>query len=95
MEVLVSLLFLIHAIPTGARSFSNALFGRGVGAIVMNSVNCDAHEERLIDCPQSITATACSHSEDAAVRCQTNEGESLIKACMAVLTQWNLCSCMY
>ena len=56
--------------PTAdAMAFSNARFGRGSGAIVLDNVACTGSEERLIYCPYDSHTADCSHSEDAGVRC--------------------------
>ena len=56
-------------------AFPNGQYGGGSGVIVMGFVDCNSHEKRLIDCPQSTATRSCSHSEDAGVRCLSNEGK--------------------
>ena len=56
---------------TGAIAYLNAFFGAGTGPILLDQVVCNGTESRLIDCPANAIGTNdCSHSEDAAVRCQ-------------------------
>ncbi|XP_058523702.1 lysyl oxidase homolog 3 isoform X4 [Ochotona princeps] len=44
--------------------------GQGMGAIHLSEVRCSGHESSLWKCPhRNITAEDCSHSQDAAVRC--------------------------
>lgn len=52
----------------GANSYTNAQFGAGTGPIVMNSVQCNSSESKMMDCPFSLNHN-CSHHEDAGVRC--------------------------
>ena len=56
---------------TDAVSFQNALFGRGVGPIHIDNVDCRGDEDNLTNCSHS-SALSCyrGHSEDAGVRCQ-------------------------
>ena len=54
----------------GARAWRNAVFGEGFGPILLDNVNCDGTEFRLIDCSASPIGTHnCFHSEDAGVSC--------------------------
>ena len=66
---------------TDATAFSNAVFGRGSGAIVLDNVACTGSEQRLINCPFDSHTADCYHSQDAGVRCQ-------ITTCMSVV--WGL-----
>ena len=50
-------------------AFSNAVFGRGSGAIVLDNVACNGSEERLINCHYDSHTGDCYHSQDAGVRC--------------------------
>lgn len=50
-------------------AFSNAAFGQGSGAIVLDNVACTGSEERLINCPYDSHTGDCYHSQDASVRC--------------------------
>ena len=54
---------------TDAIAFSNAVFGRGSGAIVLDNVACTGSEQRLMNCPYDSHTADCSHSQDAGVRC--------------------------
>lgn len=57
--------------PTDAVAFSSAHFGRGVGPIYLDDVDCTGSESNLADCPHS-PSVSCNpgHTEDAGVRCQ-------------------------
>ena len=59
--------FFVHT--TDAMAFSNARFGRGSGAILLDNVACTGSEERLINCPYDSHTGDCFHSEDAGIRC--------------------------
>lgn len=53
-----------------AIALSFAAFGQGTGAIVLDNVQCNGTETRLIDCPANpLTIHNCAHSEDASVSC--------------------------
>ena len=55
---------------TDATAYSNAYFGQGSGAVVLDDVQCTGTEETLVDCPYSNSTLDCTHSDDAGVRCQ-------------------------
>ena len=47
---------------------AGATFGRGEGPIHFDKLNCNGHEERLIDCShRGVGVHDCYHSEDAGV----------------------------
>ena len=50
-------------------AFTNAVFGPGNGAIVLDNVACTGLEERLVNCPYDNHTADCFHSEDAGVYC--------------------------
>uniref|UniRef100_A0A2K6ENV9 Lysyl oxidase homolog n=1 Tax=Propithecus coquereli TaxID=379532 RepID=A0A2K6ENV9_PROCO len=51
-------------------ALSGARMGQGMGAIHLSEVRCSGQEPSLWKCPhKNITADDCSHSRDAAVRC--------------------------
>ena len=56
---------------TDAMAFSNARFGRGSGAILLDDVACTGTEERLVNCPYDSHTGDCFHYEDAGIRCPT------------------------
>ena len=41
----------------------------GIGSILMDDVQCDGSERRLVDCSHDTDTTDCSHQEDVAVQC--------------------------
>ena len=59
---------LVQLLISGAVFYANAQFGAGTGPIVMNNVQCNSSESKLMDCPFSLNH-ACGHHEDAGVRC--------------------------
>ena len=56
--------------PGAEEAFSQAHFGEGEGAILLDNVDCNGSERDLLDCT-SIEHN-CAHSEDAGVRCANN-----------------------
>lgn len=61
--------------PTGAIPFSNAYFGRGTGAILIDRVSCTGREQFLANCTHSgigITSSFCGHDDDVGVQCPGN-----------------------
>lgn len=55
----------------GAVPRSNAYFGAGTGAIVLDNVQCTGSETTLLSCTSNpIGNHNCVHSEDAGVECQ-------------------------
>lgn len=58
-------------IITGAIARTNAFFGRGTGAIVLDNVQCTGSEPTLLSCTTNpIGNHNCAHNEDAGVECQ-------------------------
>ena len=56
---------------TDAVAFSNAHFGRGVGPINLDDVDCSGSESNILDCSHSYSVScSISHYDDAGVRCQ-------------------------
>jgi len=54
----------------GSTALSQAAFGQGTGAILLDNVACRGTETRLVDCPSNpIGIHNCVHAEDASVRC--------------------------
>ena len=57
---------------TGARAFTNAFFGPGIGPIYLDDFLCRGTENRLIDCPNgglNMIDFCNGHADDAGVRC--------------------------
>ena len=56
---------------SGVIARSQAFFGQGTGAILLDQVGCTGNETRIVDCSSNpIGVHDCSHSEDAGVTCQ-------------------------
>ena len=55
----------------GGQAFSEAHFGRGLGPIFLDDVNCSGTEARLAECPLQNDRGYhnCNHGEDAGVKC--------------------------
>ena len=62
--------FLSQMFKTDAVAFNNAHFGTGTGSVHLTSVGCVGTETGLLSCSYSTSTSACSHLEDAGVRCQ-------------------------
>ena len=64
---------------TDATAYSNAHFGQGSGAVVLDDVQCTGTEETLVDCLYGNSTLDCTHSDDAGVHCQ------ITRECITVL----------
>ena len=58
---------------TGAIPFSNAYFGSGTGAVLIDYVACTGSEQFLANCTTGITSLSCGHDDDAGVQCPGNK----------------------
>ena len=59
-------------VSSGAIPLSNAYFGRGTGAILIDYVSCTGSEQFLANCTNNgigITSSFCNHNQDAGVQC--------------------------
>ena len=85
----------------GAEGLKSAFFGRGIGRIVLDNVRCDSREEALLECRhRGFFVEDCDHSEDAGVRCHSDQrlqnvntkllNMSTTNAAHTVLISWNL-----
>ena len=57
---------------TGAIPYSNAYFGRATGVFLVDNVQCQGREEKLLDCSKNavgVLRTYCDHSDDVGVQC--------------------------
>ena len=76
--------------PGAEFSYGLAQFGEGSGTIQIRNVACTGTETDIRDCTFSTDAnTACSHSEDAGVRCLRNISEAVY--CTIYCTYNNIC----
>ena len=72
-------------LPVGAIGSRSSVNGPGTGEIFLDNVGCTGTETSLLDCSPSMTATACSHSSDAGVRCNpARMSISVIKHCTVI-----------
>lgn len=56
---------------TTLEATSQASFGQGTGAILLDDLRCSGREIRLVDCPHNgLGQHNCQHLEDAGVVCQ-------------------------
>ena len=64
-------MIVMYMLQSGAVAFVRAFFGQGSGQIVLDNVQCNGGEEKLIDC-RSIRGRNhdCDHDEDAGVHCE-------------------------
>ena len=69
-----------------AEALTNAPFGEGTGAIVLNDVRCHGNETSISLCRFSIP-TIATHSGDAGVRCEER------KLCLLILMWHKLPKC--
>ena len=49
--------------------FGNAVYGEGLGPILLNNIDCLGHEDSLFDCQRS-SKHNCVHSDDIGVVCE-------------------------
>ena len=57
---------------TDANATTSAVFGPGMGPVLLENVICTGNEDRLFDCMNSgLGVSSCPHSRDAGVRCST------------------------
>lgn len=57
----------------GGIPYSSAYYGRGVGFIHLDSVQCTGAELNLLSCSRGSVVTYCDHSDDAGVRCSSEK----------------------
>ena len=63
-------------------NYNSAYFGQGSGPIWLDSVTCYGNESTIVSCGHfgvNITRYCTSHSQDAGVRCSTEQGLSNMK----------------
>ena len=74
---------------TGASSYTDALFGQGIGPILFNNVACTGLENSFLDCSSNIGTTGtCSHLDDAGVSCRTCKLQIRSLTCNVLLPQY-------
>ena len=54
---------------SGGSARSNAFYGKGVGIISLDDVECVGNESSILDCKYKIGESDCGHEEDAGVVC--------------------------
>ena len=69
-------------VKPGATARTGAVFGQGIGPILLDEVMCTGLESRLFDCPNpGIQVQDCSHPEDAGVTCLPGTSSGSYVAC--------------
>ena len=67
----LSVCLLFSHTHAGSYALNRARFGRGIGIIYFDEVECIGNETRLVDCENDgIIIHNCLHKEDASVVCQ-------------------------
>ena len=61
----------------GAVPRTHAVFGEGIGPIILHTVRCSGFEHRLIDCAHALSSSNCNHERDAGVTCARGNSESI------------------
>ena len=68
------------AMIIGSLPLREAYYGSGTGPILLDNVVCKGSESNLLRCNhQPLFMTNCNHSEDAAVKCESNSYILFIK----------------
>ncbi len=62
---------LFHTV--GSINVNNGGFGQGSGPIYLSNLRCNGSEARITDCA-TVEGRACTHREDAGVRCLIRTG---------------------
>lgn len=61
-------------IPSGSIPVDGAIFGEGLGSILLDDLMCNGSETTLMNCTRKanidLFQSNCDHSEDAGVICQ-------------------------
>lgn len=59
----------VVVVGVGALALPLAFFGAGSRSILLDDVECEGHEESLLDCTYLTDPSFCFHFEDAGVVC--------------------------
>ena len=61
-------------ISLGAVPRANAVYGQGIGPIILDDVQCSGFEHRLFECPhRGLEVHDCNHQDDAGVVCSAGK----------------------
>ena len=72
---------------SSGEAVSMAHFGRGIGPILLDNVECNGDETRIADCSHNVWGESdCDHREDAGVICYCKCG-SINQLCVDVVNQ--------
>ena len=76
------------------RPATRAFFGRGLGPILLDNVDCTGEEDSIYECSHNAWGNHnCDHSEDAGVVCSST-CQSACPACCLFMSACCLCMCL-
>lgn len=79
----------------GVEALSGDSFGEGIGRIWLSNLQCSGSERTLMECEGFFNGSnVCTHTEDAAIRCQSGINYISLLIRVLVLTHNFLISCL-
>ena len=73
----------------GSMALGGAAFGEGSGVIIITSLSCSGEERSLANCSYSAGMNACTHAQDAGVRCRRGICK-LLNMRARILSAWHV-----